>query len=174
MVYKLAEEDKLCGVIYPTYEGFKPIPKATCEMLESKCDKVVVEINCKDKEKKETPSEDLDTSLNSLYLGKVSLEGGKIASINSIISFNPQGTPLIEDKLQGQANFLKGELEKDLNKRNNTDKYKVNSFTVTMLKHVGDNAKEGDPIFSYTTTIVKPNGEVVTKEGMLHSYYVKP
>ena len=47
MVYKLAEEDKLCGVIYPTYEGFKPIPKATCEMLESKCDKVVVEINCK-------------------------------------------------------------------------------------------------------------------------------
>ena len=36
MVYKLAEEDKLCGVIYPTYEGFKPIPKATCEMLESK------------------------------------------------------------------------------------------------------------------------------------------
>lgn len=53
MVYKLAEEDKLCGVTYPTYEGFKPIPKATCEMLESKCDKVVVEINCKDKNREE-------------------------------------------------------------------------------------------------------------------------
>ncbi len=42
MVYKLAEEDKLCGVIYPTYEGFSPIPKATCEMLESKCEQTIV------------------------------------------------------------------------------------------------------------------------------------
>lgn len=42
MVYKLAEEDKLCGVIYPTYEGFKPIPKATCDMLESKCEQTII------------------------------------------------------------------------------------------------------------------------------------
>lgn len=42
MAYKLAEEDKLCGVIYPTYEGFSPIPKATCEMLESKCEQTIV------------------------------------------------------------------------------------------------------------------------------------
>lgn len=42
MVYKLAEEDKLCGVIYPTYEGFSPIPKATCEMLESKCEQTII------------------------------------------------------------------------------------------------------------------------------------
>ena len=45
MAYKLAEEDKLCGVIYPTYEGFKPIPKATCEMLESKCEQTII-IKC--------------------------------------------------------------------------------------------------------------------------------
>lgn len=56
MVYKLAEEDNLCGVIYPTYEGFKPIPKATCEMLESKCDELDIEINCGGK-KVEKPSE---------------------------------------------------------------------------------------------------------------------
>jgi len=56
MAYKLAEEDKLCGVIYPTYEGFKPIPKATCEMLESKCDELDIEINCGGK-KVEKPSE---------------------------------------------------------------------------------------------------------------------
>lgn len=56
MVYKLAEEDKLCGVIYPTYEGFSPIPKATCEMLESKCDELDIEINCGGK-KVEKPSE---------------------------------------------------------------------------------------------------------------------
>lgn len=42
MAYKLAEEDKLCGVIYPTYEGFSPIPKATCEMLESKCEQTII------------------------------------------------------------------------------------------------------------------------------------
>lgn len=42
MAYKLAEEDKLCGVIYPTYEGFSPIPKVTCDMLESKCEQTIV------------------------------------------------------------------------------------------------------------------------------------
>lgn len=61
MVYKLAEEDKLCGVIYPTYEGFKPIPKATCEMLESKCDELDIEINCGGK-KVEKPSESQSAS----------------------------------------------------------------------------------------------------------------
>lgn len=61
MTYKLAEEDKLCGVIYPTYEGFKPIPKATCEMLESKCDELDIEINCGGK-KKEKPSESQSSS----------------------------------------------------------------------------------------------------------------
>ncbi len=61
MAYKLAEEDKLCGVIYPTYEGFSPIPKATCEMLESKCDELDIEINCGGK-KEEKPSELQSTS----------------------------------------------------------------------------------------------------------------
>lgn len=61
MAYKLAEEDKLCGVIYPTYEGFKPIPKATCEMLESKCDELDIEINCGGK-KAENSSESQSSS----------------------------------------------------------------------------------------------------------------
>lgn len=52
MVYKLAEEDKLCGVIYPTYEGFSPIPKATCEMLESKCEQTII-VKCKDNQSEE-------------------------------------------------------------------------------------------------------------------------
>lgn len=53
MAYKLAEEDKLCGVIYPTYEGFSPIPKATCEMLEPKCDKTEIIVKCKDNQSEE-------------------------------------------------------------------------------------------------------------------------
>lgn len=52
MAYKLAEEDKLCGVIYPTYEGFSPIPKVTCEMLESKCEQTIV-VKCKDNQSEE-------------------------------------------------------------------------------------------------------------------------
>lgn len=56
MAYKLAEEDKLCGVIYPTYEGFKPIPKATCEMLESKCNDIEIVLNCDKKKEEEKPT----------------------------------------------------------------------------------------------------------------------
>lgn len=52
MAYKLAEEDKLCGIEYPTYEGYKPIPKATCEMLETQCGGIEIVFNC-DKKKKE-------------------------------------------------------------------------------------------------------------------------
>lgn len=42
-----------------------------------------------------------------------------------------------------------------------------------MLKHVGDQSYYDDTIFTYTTTITKPNGEVVTKEGKLHSSFVE-
>lgn len=56
MVYKLAEEDKLCGVIYPTYEGFKPIPKATCEMLESKCEQTII-VKCGESSKEDKKPE---------------------------------------------------------------------------------------------------------------------
>ena len=56
MAYKLAEEDKLCGIEYPTYEGYKPIPKATCEMLETQCGGIEIVFNCeKKKEEKPTP-----------------------------------------------------------------------------------------------------------------------
>lgn len=53
MAYKLAEEDKLCGIEYPTYEGYKPIPKATCEMLETQCGGIEIVFNCEKKKKEE-------------------------------------------------------------------------------------------------------------------------
>ena len=56
MVYKLAEEDKLCGVIYPTYEGFKPIPKATCDMLKPQCNDIEIVLNCDKKKEEEKPT----------------------------------------------------------------------------------------------------------------------
>ena len=56
MAYKLAEEDKLCGVIYPTYEGFSPIPKATCDMLESKCEQTII-VKCGESSKEDKKPE---------------------------------------------------------------------------------------------------------------------
>lgn len=56
MAYKLAEEDKLCGVIYPTYEGFSPIPKATCDMLKPQCNDIEIVLNCDKKKEEEKPT----------------------------------------------------------------------------------------------------------------------
>ena len=64
MAYKLAEEDKLCGVIYPTYEGFSPIPKATCDMLESKCEQTII-VKCGEDSTSESTSTTTSTSQSS-------------------------------------------------------------------------------------------------------------
>lgn len=56
MAYKLAEEDKLCGIEYPTYEGYKLIPKATCEMLETQCGGIEIVFNCDKKKENEKPT----------------------------------------------------------------------------------------------------------------------
>lgn len=64
MAYKLAEEDKLCGVIYPTYEGFKPIPKATCEMLESKCEQTII-VKCGESSKEDKKPESQSGSVSA-------------------------------------------------------------------------------------------------------------
>lgn len=56
MTYKLAEEDKLCGIEYPTYEGFKPIPKATCDMLKPQCNDIEIVLNCDKKKEEEKPT----------------------------------------------------------------------------------------------------------------------
>lgn len=56
MAYKLAEEDKLCGIEYPTYEGFKPIPKATCDMLKTQCNDIEIVLNCDKKKEEEKPT----------------------------------------------------------------------------------------------------------------------
>lgn len=64
MAYKLAEEDKLCGVIYPTYEGFSPIPKVTCDMLESKCEQTII-VKCGEDSTSESISTTTSTSQSS-------------------------------------------------------------------------------------------------------------
>lgn len=95
MAYKLAEEDKLCGVIYPTYEGFKPIPKATCEMLESKCDKTEIIVKCKDnqsEEDKKPESQSGSTTLSTSESTSVSPSESS-STENSNTPEEPKPTP---------------------------------------------------------------------------------
>ena len=102
MAYKLAEEDKLCGVIYPTYEGFSPIPKATCEMLESKCEQTII-VKCKDnqsEEDKKPESQSGSVSACQSLLVKVTLpQKVKLLLLNQLVNLH------LQDQL-AQVNLL--------------------------------------------------------------------
>ena len=121
------------------------------------------------------PEADIDGELLKSNLGVVKIGGDTILSINIPNKVGGgQGTPITESNLPSISEDYRAYLEKTLNKENNTSKkYKVNSYNITMLKHVGDHSYYDDTIFTYTTTITKPNGEVVTKEGKLHSIFVE-
>ena len=121
------------------------------------------------------PEADIDGELLKISLGVVNIDGDTILSINiSNEVGGGQGEPITESNLPSISEYYRASLEETLNMGNNTSKkYKVNSYNITMLKHVGDHCYYGDIIFTYTTTITKPNGEVVTKEGKLHSIFVE-
>ena len=121
------------------------------------------------------PETDIDGELLKNNLGVVNMDGNTILSINIPNEVGGgQGEPITESNLPSISEFYRASLEKALNKGNNTSKkYKVNSYNITMLKHVGDHSYYEDTIFTYTVTITKPNGEVVTKEGNLHSSFVE-
>lgn len=82
MAYKLAEEDKLCGVIYPTYEGFSPIPKATCEMLESKCEQTII-VKCKDNQSEEDKKPESQSGSASASVSESTSVSESISESNS-------------------------------------------------------------------------------------------
>ena len=121
------------------------------------------------------PEADIDGELLKGNLGVVNIDGDTILSINIPNEVGGgQGTPITESNLPSISENYRALLEETLNKENNTSKkYKVNSYNITMLKHVGDHSYYDDIIFTYTTTITKPNGEVVTKEGKLHTTFVE-
>lgn len=119
------------------------------------------------------PEADIDGELLKTNLGVVNIDGDTILSINIPNNIGGgQGEPITESNLPSISENYRASLEETLNRGNNTSKkYKVNSYNITMLKHVGDHSYSDDTIFTYTTTITKPNGEVVTKEGKLHSVF---
>ena len=121
------------------------------------------------------PEADIDGELLKSNLGVVNIDGDTILSINIPNDVGGgQGEPITESNLPSISENYRASLEEILNRENNTSKkYKVNSYNITMLKHVGDHYYYDGTIFTYTVTITKPNGEVVTKEGKLHSTFVE-
>ena len=121
------------------------------------------------------PEADIDGELLKTNLGVVNIDGNTILSINiQNMVGGGQVEPITESNLPSISENYRASLEEILNRENNTSKkYKVNSYNITMLKHVGDHSYYNDTIFTYTVTITKPNGEVVTKEGKLHSTFVE-
>lgn len=189
MAYKLAEEDKLCGVIYPTYEGFKPIPKATCEMLESKCDELDIEINCGGKKNPEeeptpkptpqpepkpepevpTPEPQPEPTPTPVLTNEEldTIVSGKLSSDTRLGSYMVNQNNIIN--LIGEAT------PEDIEayKKEITDKVgdipELKDYTVEVLvnKIPGDNVGDkatGAPLYTKVVKITKPNGDVYQSE----------
>lgn len=121
------------------------------------------------------PEADIDGELLKSRLGVVNIDGDTILSISILNEVGGgHGEPITESNLPSISEHYRASLEENLNRENNTSKkYKVNSYNITMLKHVGDHTYYNATIFTYTVTITKPNGEVVTKEGKLDSTFVE-
>lgn len=122
---------------------------------------------------KEFPEGVIDKALSYLSLGNITTSGDEILYITRQVNGAIIGKPITDEDLPSISKTYKDNLEKVLNKNIEGDnRYKVNSFTITLDKHVGDHVVVGKPIFSYTATITKPYGEVVTKEGKLNSEWI--
>lgn len=108
-----------------------------------------------------------------MRLGIVTTDGDLITHINMIGTVGSLGEPITEANLPAISEDLRESLERQLNILNKSpNKYKVNSFKVAFLKNVGSHVHSGEDVFSYTTTITEPNGNVITKEGTLGSGYI--
>lgn len=173
MAYKLAEEDKLCGVIYPTYEGFKPIPKATCDMLKPQCNDIEIVLNCDKKKEEEKPTPEPEPApkpvltneeLDNIITNKLSTEGtlGKYnANQNNKLISVDEPTPeeiesykkAITDKV-GDIPELKGyTVEVSVDKIPNEAPEAGSDVT-------------GAPLYTKVVKITKPNGDVYQSEPM--------
>jgi len=119
---------------------------------------------------REFPEEAINKALSGLSLGSIETNGDEIISINRRDNQALAGENITDENLPSISKTYIDSLETALNRNIEGDnRYKVNSFTITLDKHVGDPVVVGKPIFSFTTTITKPYGEVITKEGKINS-----
>lgn len=122
---------------------------------------------------KEFPEGVIDKTLSDMMLGNITTSGDEILSITRQVNGAIIGKPITDEDLPSISKEYADSLDEGLNRGiEGNNRYKVNSFNITLDKHVGDHVVIGKPIFSYTATITKPYGEVVTKEGKLGSEWI--
>ena len=122
---------------------------------------------------KEFPEGVIDKTLSSMVLGNITTSGDEILSITRQEEGAIIKKPITDEDLPSISKEYADSLDEGLNRGiEGNNRYKVNSFNITLDKHVGDHVVIGKPIFSYTATITKPYGEVVTKEGKLNSGWI--
>lgn len=122
---------------------------------------------------KEFPEGVIDKTLSGMALGNITTSGDEILSITRQEEGAIIGKPITDEDLPSISKEYADILDEGLNRGiEGNNRYKVNSFNITLDKHVGDHVVIGKPIFSYTATITKPYGEVVTKEGKLDSGWI--
>ena len=193
MAYKLAEEDKLCGVIYPTYEGFKPIPKATCDMLKPQCNDIEIVLNCDKKKEEEKPTptptpqpqpEEPKPQPNPVEPTPEPDPAPKPVLTNeeldTIVSGKLGTNTHLGNYMVNQNNTItligEAPLEDiEAYKKEITDKVgdipELKDYTVEVLvnKIPGDNVGDkatGAPLYTKVVKITKPNGDVYQSEPM--------
>lgn len=122
---------------------------------------------------KEFPEGVIDKTLSDMMLGNITTSGDEILSITRQVNGAIIRKPITDEDLPSISKEYADSLDEGLNRGiEGNNRYKVNSFNITLDKHVGDHVVIGKPIFSYTATITKPYGEVVTKEGKLNSGWI--
>lgn len=184
MAYKLAEEDKLCGVIYPTYEGFSPIPKATCDMLNPQCNDIEIVLNCDKKKEEEKPTPEptpqpnpveptpepepapkpvlTNEELDTIVSGKLSTNthlGNYMVNQDNIITLIGEATPEDIEAYKKEITDKVGDIPE------------LEGYTVEVVvnKINGDNVgnkSTGAPLYTKVVKITKPNGDVYQSEPM--------
>lgn len=191
MAYKLAEEDKLCGIEYPTYEGYKLIPKATCEMLETQCGGIEIVFNCEKKKKEdEKPTPKPTPQPEPKPEPEVPTPEPQPKPVPTPVLTNEELDTIVSGKLstnttlgnymvnQNNTINLIGEApleDIEAYKKEITDKVgdipELKDYTVEVLvnKIPGDNVGDkatGAPLYTKIVKITKPNGEVYQSEPM--------
>lgn len=164
MAYKLAEEDKLCGVIYPTYEGFSPIPKATCEMLESKCEQTII-VKCKDNQSEEDKKPESQSGSASTSASVSSSESNSVSESSSNTGSEtptPEEEPDVErDNLTTELRGLTKKVELGYLSVHDLEGYyrKADNYQISVLDLEVNKIREKYPDYTIEYTLQYPEEE---------------